>query len=110
MKDHVINQCMKRRKSLSGGIVSGRTNDAVPPEGITLEPADACLLTKAGCLLRDGLPSGERDRLLAVLTHALWAASFRPVLTSFVLERLALPLDGAEPTGPGSADTAAAPR
>lgn len=88
--------------------MSGRTMDPIPADGIMLESTDACLLTKAGCLLRDGLPSAERDRLLAVLAHALWAASFRPVLTSYVLERLALPLGGAEPAaGP---DAAAPPR
>jgi hypothetical protein len=71
----------------------------IPADSVTLDTTDACLLTKAGSLLRDGLKPAERDRLLAVLTHALWAASFRPVLASFVLERLALPLSGPERTG-----------
>jgi hypothetical protein len=85
---------------------------AIPLESITLDATDACLLTKAGSLLRDTLPPAERDRLLAVLTHALWAASFRPVLASFVLERLALPLGSPERTGADAeaGDDAAAPR
>jgi hypothetical protein len=43
------------------------------------------------------LCSRDRERLHALLVHASWSASFRPVLTSFVLERLILPLDAPEP-------------
>jgi hypothetical protein len=68
--------------------------DAAAP--IVLETSDEDLLEHAGLLLRDHLCPSDRERLHAILVHASWSASFRPVLTSFILERLTLPLGAAE--------------
>jgi len=68
--------------------------DAAAP--IVIKTSDEDLLERVGVLLRDHLCSNDRERLHALLVHASWSASFRPVLTSFILERLTLPLGAAE--------------
>ena len=67
--------------------------DSVTLANFAFEATDETLIKRAGGLLQEQLTPEDCRRLQAILLHALWAASFRPVITTFILERFALSLD-----------------
>jgi hypothetical protein len=81
---------MFMQRSNPGDLMTGIAFDA------SFTSADEDLLCRVGFFLKDKLHREDRERLLAMLVRALWSASVQPVVATFVLERLALPLDEAQ--------------